>query len=107
MAKYTGELMDDFYEDYNNKLLPYIAENLPWDGMQVYWYVDDIDGEYQLCYGIRQKGSFGDIDLDKDLEVYTFDLDMDEDWLDEEYAWQSLTNQEKTDMVRGFINWNY
>lgn len=107
MAKYTGELMDDFYEDYNNKLLPYIAENLPWDGMQVYWYVDDIDGEYQLCYGTRQIGSFGDIDLDNDLDIYTFDLSDNAGWLDAEYDWANLSDQEKIDIVRNLVSDNY
>lgn len=107
MAKYTGELMDDFYDDYNNKLLPYIVENLPWQGVQVYWFVDDIDGEYQLDYGVRDIGSFGEIDRDKDLEVHTFNLDIDPDWLEFEYGWQSLSDKEKAQVIAEMISWNY
>ncbi len=104
MKNYTGDFRSDFLLDIKNNLVPYVQEQICWPNMEAYWYVDADDDEPKLVYGVRQKGSFGDIDLDKDLTVYTFDLDVDPAWLDDEYSWSELSDKEQKDIVADMLS---
>lgn len=106
MVKYTGDFRSDFLLDIKSDLVPFVKECICWPGMEAYWYVDPYD-EPELVYGIREKGLFGGIDLNKDLTVYTLDLDVDPAWLDDEYSWSELSDKEQKDIVASMLSGCY
>lgn len=107
MTKYEGDFRSDFRTEIEDKVVPYILDQFPWRGMEAYMYAEPADEhnkDPELVYGIRQKGAFGEIDLDPDITVYTFDLEVNPDWLNAEYDWDNLSDSDKKSVIAEFIN---